>query len=163
MALQLVEQMKARYAQLEVRDRRALVGLSTFFGALVLWFGFWQPVNQYLADNQASRDAAYSLIQYMRASEQAARRAAGDSQVASQGGQSLLSTVSGFAQRQGIKPNRLQPEGGDAVSVWFDQVPFDALVVFMQELESRGIRVRQISVDREDTPGTVRARLVLSG
>ena len=77
-------------------------------------------------------------------------------------GQSLITEVSGAAQLAGIKPNRLQPEGSDEVSVWFDSVPFDDLIDWIVRLnDEHGISIRVISIDRQDTPGTVNARIVL--
>ena len=46
-----------------------------------------------------------------------------------------LLLVSSSAQAQGINPNRLQPEGENAVSLWFDDVAFSSV---MQLLERMG-------------------------
>ena len=157
-----VTTMLERYNQLEKRDRTALIGLATFFGLLILWFGVWQPVNTYYEDNKAERERQLSLIQYMRASESIARKSAAGSRQARASGQTLLSVISTTAQRLSIKPNRLQPEGNDTVSVWFDQVAFNTLVKLLSELDSRhGVTVKQITIDREDTAGMVRTRIVL--
>ena len=73
----------------------------------------------------------------------------------------MLTTVSRAAQSVGLKPSRLQPEGGDAVSVWFDAVGFNSLMLWVERLESSSIVVKQISIDRIDEPGQVSARVVL--
>lgn len=149
------------YAQLEQRDKIALSGLGIFFSLLFIYFAILGPVNKYHADSLAARDRQLSLIQYMRASENQARSASTGSQSATSG-QSLLTRVSRVAQQIGIKPNRLQPEGSDAVSVWFDSVAFNDLVKMLKRVQSQqGIVVQQISIDREDQPGMVRARIVL--
>lgn len=149
------------YAQLEQRDKIALSGLGIFFSLLFIYFAILGPVNKYHADSLAARDRQLSLIQYMRASENQARSASTGSQSATSG-QSLLTQVSRVAQQIGIKPNRLQPEGSDAVSVWFDSVAFNDLVKMLKRVQSQqGIVVQQISIDREDQPGMVRARIVL--
>jgi general secretion pathway protein M len=97
----------------------------------------------------------------MRASEKQARSVKAETR-STGGGQSLLSQVSRIAQQIGIKPNRLQPEGSDAVSVWFDSVAFNDLVKMLRQVQSQqGIVVQQISIDKEDQPGIVRARIVL--
>lgn len=149
------------YAQLGQRDKIALSGLGIFFSLLFIYFAILGPVNKYHADSLAARDRQLSLIQYMRASENQARSASTGSQSATSG-QSLLTQVSRVAQQIGIKPNRLQPEGSDAVSVWFDSVAFNDLVKMLKRVQSQqGIVVQQISIDREDQPGMVRARIVL--
>jgi general secretion pathway protein M len=155
------DKLKVRYVQLEQRDRIALNGLGLFFGLLFIYFALLNPMYTYHADSMADRDRQLSLIQYMRASEKQARSAKTDTR-STGSGRSLLSQVSRIAQQIGIKPNRLQPEGSDAVSVWFEGVAFNDLVKLLKQVQSQqGIVVQQISIDKEDQPGVVRARIVL--
>ncbi len=150
-----------RYQQLENRDRLALNGLGTFFGLLILYFVIWSPVNQYHEDSRAARDRELSLLQYMRKNEKQAR-ASSKGVGPNATGKSLLTLVSRAAQRNGIKPDRLQPEGSEAVSIWFSRVAFDDLIGLLKQIElTDGIYVQQISIDREDQPGTVKTRVVL--
>ncbi|MEX2327090.1 MAG: type II secretion system protein GspM, partial [Pseudomonadales bacterium] len=76
-------------------------------------------------------------------------------------GQSLLSEVSRSALEFNINPNRLQPEGTGGVSVWFDGVVFDDLMLWLQEQSAQGIYVQQVSIDRQAAAGKVNARIVL--
>ncbi len=148
------------YQALEKREQVALQSLSGFFAILIVYFLVWAPVVKYQEDSQTFRDRQLSLVQYMRASEKEAR-AQGQNGRQQLTGQSLLTEVSRTAQSLGIKPNRLQPEGNDAVSVWFDAVAFNDLIALLQQIRAQqGIVVRQISIDREG-PGLVRARIVL--
>lgn len=152
------------YRHMEKRDRVALNALAAFFALLFLYFGVWAPVNNYREESQDYRDRQLSLLQYMKTSEQRARQVAANAGQSSVAGQSLLTQVSNTAQQNRIKPNRLQPEANDSVSVWFDQVAFNDLIRWLRQLTvQRGVDVRQISIDRQDQPGTVNARIVLSG
>ena len=75
---------------------------------------------------------------------------------------SLLTTVTRTAQTVGVAPSKLQPEGNEAVSVWFDSVPFSRLMLFLERLKAtQNIVVRQISVESQDEPGKVSARVIL--
>ncbi|MEE2913434.1 MAG: type II secretion system protein GspM, partial [Pseudomonadota bacterium] len=78
-------------------------------------------------------------------------------------GQQLLNQVSRTTRQFDIKPTRLQPEGSDGVSVWFDDVAFNDLMRWLDSQTRSGIGVKQMSVDREESAGTVNARVVLSG
>ena len=161
LSIPVLDKITGRYLQLEKTERSALKALASFFTLLFLYFVIWNPVNQYHDSNEVERDRQLSVIQYMRASEKEARAS---SQGVNRGstGQSLLTVVSRTAQQMGIKPNRLQPEGADAVSVWFDGVAFDDLMLMLKQIQVRqGIVVQQISLDREEQPGIVRARIVL--
>jgi general secretion pathway protein M len=156
-----LEKLLDRYAQMEPGDRIALSGLGLFFSLLFIYFALLNPMYSYHADSLAARDRQLGLIQYMRASEKQARSVNTETR-STASGQSLLSQVSRIAQQIGIKPNRLQPEGSDAVSVWFDSVAFNDLVKMLRQVQSQqGIVVQQISIDKEDQPGVVRARIVL--
>ncbi len=57
---------------------------------------------------------------------------------------------------------RGEPESADRVRLHFEKVSFDALLGWVANLEHRfGIRVAQLSIEKETTPGQVRVRLVL--
>ncbi|XOV88667.1 MAG: type II secretion system protein GspM [Pseudomonadota bacterium] len=160
MALAALEVARSRFKALEPRDRVALLSLGVFFGLLLLYFGVWVPANTFFAERQANRDQQLRLVQYMRSTEQEARAAAaeGGNTV---NGQNLLTEVSRSAQQFGISPNRLQPEGSDGVSVWFDGVAFNDLIRWLEAQSRQGVAVRQLSIDRNAVSGTVNARIVL--
>ncbi|MCB1643913.1 MAG: type II secretion system protein M [Pseudomonadales bacterium] len=157
----IVRNLSSRYQSLDKRERLAVLALGTFFAGLILVYGIWMPAMDYQQQSLAERDRQLSLLQYMRASEQQARAASGSNRSAGGSGQSLLTQVSRSAQQFNIKPNRLQPEGDDAVSVWFDGVSFNDLAAWLQQQSRQGVVVRQISVDREEVTGTVNARIIL--
>lgn len=156
----MIANLRSRYMTLEPRDRTAVVVLSIFFGILTFYFAIWQPLHDFKASSQDELNRQAELLQSMRASEKEARASSGNSAPAPTG-QSLLTQVSRTAQQFGIKPNRLQPEGSDAVSVWFDEVSFNDLIKWLSSQSQSGMSVRQISIDREERPGRVNARIVL--
>lgn len=154
-----VKNILSRYRALERRDQTALLSLGIFVGILILYYGVWAPANDFFTSRQMQRDRELSLIKYMRASEDRAR-ASRSSTGQSVSGQALLSQISQTAQQFQISPNRLQPEGS-GVSVWFDDVPFDNLVRWLEAQSQKGITIRQVSIDREQDVGKVKARIVL--
>lgn len=158
----LLIELRSRYAELETREQRALMALSSFLLISGIYLLIWAPVTSYQAASQIEYERHLDLLTYLRSTETEARAVAGGGSVARQSGQSMLSAVSGAARITGINPSRLQPEGGDSVSVWFDSVSFTSLMRWLEKLQSeRGIAVRQISIDGRDQPGMVSARLVL--
>ena len=135
--------------------------LSYFFFGLVLYLGVWLPLKNYVQKSEAAHDRYLELLAYLESTQELAK-GAGNPSSAKQRGQSLLSTVSRSAEAIGIKPSRLQPEGGGAVSVWFEVVEFTKLMLWLERLESRqDIVARQVSIDRLEPSGQVSARLVL--
>ena len=157
-----LQELRGRYRALERRDRLALNSLSAFLGLIILYLGIWSPVQDYLAVSRADHQHQQSLLGYLKSTEQQARAVSGNGAATRASGQNLLTSVSRAAQGVDIKPSRMQPEGSDAVSVWFEAVPFTRLMLWLERLESsQGIVVRQISIDRQDQPGQVSARIVL--
>lgn len=152
------DQAGARLDSLEARERHALVALGLFLAALLFYLAVWAPVSRYVAQGQAERDRQLGLLQYFQATEAEARAQKGGKAAS----QSLLSEVSRSAQALGLNPSRIQPEGRDAVSVWFDQVAYTRLMRWLEQLaDSRKIAVRQITLERQSVSGQVSARLVL--
>lgn len=154
-----VKNLLVRYRTLERRDQTALIGLGIFLGVLVLYYGVWLPSNEFFESRQLQRNRELSLITYMRASEDRARASSATSGQ-NVSGQALLTQISQTAQHFKINPNRLQPEGSNGVSVWFDDVPFNDLVRWLEQQSQKGITIRQISIDRGDDEGKVKARIV---
>lgn len=157
-----MEKASRAYTELEPRDRYALTGLAVFFSLLFVVVGIWQPAVNYAASAEASRNTQRELIEWMNSTAVQARATAGNQVTARRSGQSLLTSVSRTAKAFNIKPDKLQPEGNDEVSVWFEAVAFNMLISWLEELQMKqGIRVKQISVDKDEQPGTVNARIVL--
>ena len=159
---QYIEELQSRFLALEKREQRALFALAGVLTVLVFYLAVWSPLNTWVADSQHDHDRYLELLTYLRATEDEARTSAENGGGLQGIGQPLLTSVSRAAQTIGINPNRMQPEGSDAVSVWFDAVSFTRLMSWLEQLESQnGIVVRQISIDRGGSPGQVSARLVL--
>lgn len=160
MELQFVRTARQRFLALEPRDRFALQGLAVFFAVLFVYFGIWAPANNFFESKLAERDHELGIVKYMRASEARARALKTD-RTPQVSGQALLTQVSRTAQQYNINPNRLQPEGSEGVSVWFDDVVFNDLVRWLELQSQQGVTIRQISIDRQQEPGKVNARVVL--
>lgn len=153
--------LQSRFLDLEKREQNALVLLSAFFVAVIFYMAVWTPVNAFVDDSRLDRDRHLELLQYLKSTEAEARAAGGNRGRTPVSGQALLTQVSRTAQSVGINPSRMQPEGNDAVSVWFDKVAFTRLMLWLERLEGRGIVVRQVTIDRQENAGEVSSRLVL--
>lgn len=158
---QFLDDVRSRFDDLEKRERIALTGLAVFLSTVVFYLAVWAPINEFVDDGQRDYARHLSLLEHLRSTEAEARASKGKSQRQVSSG-SLLTTVTKAAQAVGVSPSRMQPEGSDAVSVWFDSVAFTRLMLFLERLQAReGVVVRQISVERQDESGKVSARLVL--
>ncbi len=156
------EDLKSRFADLEKREQTALLMLTGFLALVLFYVAVWSPTQSFVIDSEQDYNRHLDLLEYLRSTESDAVAASGNSTDKTAGGRSMLTTVSRTAQSVGVSPSRMQPEGNDAVSVWFDEIAFSQLMLLLERLESgQGIVVRQISIDRRDQPGLVSARVVL--
>ncbi|MBT3427178.1 MAG: type II secretion system protein M [Gammaproteobacteria bacterium] len=150
-----------KYAALPRRDRGMLAVLTVFLVVVLGYLLVWTPVDEYRQRGMEDRDRHLELLEMMRRTEIQARQKS-VSKGSAVTGRNLLSIISREAQQLNIKANRLQPEGQDAVSLWFDNIPFDDLLMLLEKVQSEyGVSVEQIVVDRGESGGAVRTRLIL--
>jgi general secretion pathway protein M len=155
-------ELKSHFQELEKREQIALTALSAFLVGVVLYLGVLTPVNEFVAGSRLDFERHHKLYEYLDSTSAQAKQASKSGGKTKASGQSLLTSISRSTQSIGIRPSRMQPEGSDAVSVWFDSVAFSQLMLWVERLESQhSIVVRQITIDRKDQPGQVSARLLL--
>lgn len=143
-------------------DQQRLRWLAGFLALLFLWVGVVNPVLSFRdraagALTQAQNDLAWLNSNYGALSAALAQR----KQAAPQG-DAALDAVAASAQAHGLTLNRFSPEGGGRLALSLDQATYASLIAWLLELaEERGLQVLNLSLDRTDTPGMVRARIVL--
>jgi general secretion pathway protein M len=152
-----------RYNQLAQREQRLLLVTAVVILVTLLFLLVWEPVFK-------ARDSARAQLSDARALAQQLERAASQVVVARPAGaaaanrdRSLLAIVDQAARSGtlGKQPNRIQPDGDDAVRVWVEDIALERLLRWMAELESRhGLTVVSADIERRD-PGQANARLQL--
>lgn len=150
------------FRQQSLSDQQRLRWLAGFLVLVLLWVGVVNPVLTFRdraagALSQAQNDLAWLNSNYGALSAALAQR----KQAAPQG-DGALDAVAASAQAHGLTLNRFSPEGGGRLALSLDQAPYASLMAWLVELaENRGLQVLNLSLDRTDTPGMVRARIVL--
>jgi len=153
--------IRARFRLLERSEKRAVALLVSFFAVVLAYYLVWSPLMNWRASAEEFRDSSYQTLQMMRDTESVARIRGSGGQARSD--EPLLTLISTAAREQGLNPNRLQPEGEDTVSLWFDEVPFAEVMRLLEKAaQIPGLQIQQLVIDRSDKPGTVRARVVIS-
>ncbi|HEC15843.1 MAG TPA: type II secretion system protein M [Sedimenticola sp.] len=153
-------------ANLQPRERRVLVfgalSLAAMLGYLFLFEPFMAERDQLINRVQAQRTLRAQLAR-IAGEAKALRAGAGRRDNAVQG--TLLAVVSKTSRSGGIKESmkRIAPEGGKKARLWFENVSFDKLMAWLAAISgSNGIKVENINVTAEDTPGLVRVKLTLT-
>jgi general secretion pathway protein M len=146
------------------RDRQIVTALAIMLSLAIGFTFIWLPIHDWSVAAQQRQQAGTSLLEWMRANEAAARAAGasggGGTRASGQG--SLLTLVANSAAEAGIQLTRVQPEA-TGVSVMLQNQPFSEVLRWLTKMaEQHQVTIRQISIDRQTTPGVVNARVTLA-
>ncbi|KZY73507.1 type II secretion system protein GspM [Oleiphilus sp. HI0067] len=124
----------------------------------------WVPAQSYMDRAEQDLKDKAALLELVKSSRDQLRSSSSNTSNASNlNSQQLVSTVTNMARKQSLNLKRFEPSGENKVKLWVEDVSFDTLVTWLSTLErSVGVQVEQISVEKEDKPGVVSARLTLS-
>lgn len=158
--------LRKQYEMLPQRDRLALKVLSVVLSAVIIYFAMWQPAFQYKQNaelNLERNQQLLALINENRSVLSSGSRSGGKSARKILDSQQLVSSVTNLAKQKGIVLKRFEPSGDSKLKVWVDDVSFDKMMVWLSTMrKSLNVTVEQISIDKDDDPGKVSARLTLS-
>ncbi|MDP3294265.1 MAG: type II secretion system protein M [Nevskia sp.] len=155
---------RARYEALQPREQTLVSIAAVMVIVALLYSAIWQPIvhhrQQLASELQSARAVAGSLAQ----AEFDVRSASPLSAPLVGSDVSLLTAVDQAAKNGTLKkpPARLQPDGDNQARIWFEDVEFDVLLRWMNELQTRyGVRIEVADIERQPTPGLVNARLAV--
>jgi general secretion pathway protein M len=145
---------------LQANERTMVTALIASLVVAILYTSVWSPLSEWSnrADVQYQRQLA--VLDWIRLHENEAK-AAGQRAEASRESGSLPTVVANSAARAGLQLLRYQPEAG-GISVVLQNQSFDALISWIADLEQTDhVAVKQISIDSQNEPGLVNARITL--
>ena len=157
----LILQIRQRIQELERKEKLAILALSVFLVLLTFFLVIWFPIYEYKEKQRDSYERSLDLLLYLQSTEEEARSVKVDGSKR-MSGQTLLTKVTRTAKTAGIQPSRLQPEGNDSVSIWFDSVSYRELMLFLERLELReAIYIIQLSIDKGNQSGKISSRVTV--
>jgi general secretion pathway protein M len=148
-----------RWQQLPPRDRLALLWLSGFLAALLVYLLIWLPVQHQL---QASRNwytQQSELHSYLLANAEQARQAAAQPQ-SGIAPEALQGLVTSSAQAAGLSIERVDADPS-GMQVNLAPSAFASLLPWLQQLQTSGVVFSEVSLQRGEN-GMVLARLSLA-
>lgn len=158
--------MQHWWAGLQPRERLLIAAAGIVLCILAIYLLIWEPLAQQRASLQNSIAAKRGQLTWMR--EQAVTvqqlRRAGASAASIDDRRSLLAVVDQSLARAGLKAQlqRMEPDGADAVKLWFEGSDFDTLMRWLaQTRQQYGLRVGSLRIQPQDKPGLVGANLSL--
>lgn len=159
----LLTQIRTAFEKLSARERQLVLVAVGTVAVLLLYLAIWEPlVNAHARRAEALESARAVAVRI----EAAAALVQGRSGAAARQNGTLLSVIDQSSREPtlGKAPSRIQPDGAGekTVKVWFDDVPFDKLMRWLGELESRhGVRVASAEIARGGAAGLVTVQLSL--
>ena len=157
----LILQIRQRIQELERKEKLAILALLVFLASLTFFLLVWLPIYEYKEKQRVSYERSLDLLLYLQSTEEEARSVKVDGSKR-MSGQTLLTKVTRTAKTAGIQPSRLQPEGNDSVSIWFDSVSYRELMLFLERLQSReAIYIIQLSIDKGNQSGKISSRVTV--
>jgi general secretion pathway protein M len=156
---------RARFEARPPREQLILaVGAVVVVLALV-YLLLWQPfalARDHASGRLAAARTLAARIEQIGAQGQALHAGGGAPVV---GPEASLLTAVDQASKDGVlgkAPSRVQPDGDKQVRVWVEDVPFDAMLRWMDDLQNRyAVRVDAVTLEKRPAAGTVNARLSL--
>lgn len=160
---QRLQELLQRYNELAPRERRMVALAAAVVLVTILYLVIWEPLAQARQARAEALAQAREVAQQLEvAAASAAANRGGNTPVQGRG-QSLLTVVDQAARASTLgKPlSRLQPDGDTKVRAWIEDVPFDGLLRWLADLQTRyGISIENAEIEARGN-GTVSARLSL--
>ncbi|MEQ1440556.1 type II secretion system protein M [Fontimonas sp. SYSU GA230001] len=158
----LVEQLREALLSRSPRERIMLLAAALVVACTLLYLLVWEPL--VTADLQRKAALERARLTAARIEEIAVRVQSMSAGRRTDRNTSLLAAVDQTSRSPtlGKAPSRLQPEGDREVKIWIDDVPFDNLLRWLQELDTRyGITPASAEIERAAAAGVVNVRLTL--
>ncbi len=132
---------------------------------LLLYLLLWRPFSQalekkaLLVENQqitlSWMQDNLGLVKQLRSQQRGTRGGSNEA---------LLTLVDRTAKKINLRQQiqRIKPQGDNAVQLWVEQAPFDTVMQWLGQLtQTHAIEIDSLTIDKQEKPGLVNARLVL--
>ena len=145
---------------LQANERTMVTALVASLVVAILYTSVWSPLSEWSNRADALYQRQLAVLDWMRLHENEAKEAGQRAEASRESG-SLPTVVANSAARAGLQLLRYQPEAG-GISVVLQNQSFDALIAWIADLEQTDhVAVKQISIDSQNEPGLVNARITL--
>jgi len=150
---------------LNPRERRLVIGGGIFLLVFVLYQLTWAPFTNGVANMQSRVDKQQQDLLWMQQAAQEALTLQGGSagRRAVHTG-SLLGLIEKTARQRGLGASirKVQPEGQNGVRMWLDKVSFDAVMIWLDELQNKqGVVISSFSAESIAQSGRVNIRMLV--
>ncbi|WP_296052379.1 type II secretion system protein M [uncultured Alteromonas sp.] len=154
--------LKQKFTALTEREQRLVVLSGVVIVLGIFYWGLWAPLNQSISQQSQLLETNKKLVSWVEEQSQKAAQLRRTQSAPKRVSGSLPQLVTSTSSNHSLSISRMQPQG-DEIQVWIDEAPFNNLVSWLNELETRGIVIEQLDVAEANTPGIIKVRrLVLT-
>ena len=140
----------AKYHHLSQRERIAVVALIFFLSIFLFYKVLWQPIHLGAKQAKQAYDNEVALSVLLKSNEETLKRVSASASMGHtlRDGSTLLSFVTSSAQKRQIQLARFEPKK-ETLQVWLDQVTLQQIIPWLSDLESQGIVIDSIQIDKQ--------------
>lgn len=159
----MIEQIKNGWEDASERDQKLVLILACVIIVAVIYFAFWKPLANDLANNQQQLKNAQQTLQWVEKNAAKLVQAGANSQSKVQPKANLSQLVNRIAKQKNITISRIQTRAGQ-VDIWIKEVEFNAFIDWLSILKNKyNVQVNSVDLNRDKISGIVKVnRLALS-
>ncbi|MEW8189874.1 MAG: type II secretion system protein M [Candidatus Thiodiazotropha endolucinida] len=157
--------MKEWWQSKTPQEHMALIIGAAAILLLLVYLLLWRPFNQALDKKALLVESQQLTLNWMQDNLDLVKNLRSQQRGKSTGSnEALLTLVDRTAKKIRLRQQiqRIKPQGDNAVQLWIEEAPFDTIIKWLGQLtQTHAIEIDSLTIDRQDKPGLVNARLVL--
>ncbi|MBT3092458.1 MAG: type II secretion system protein M [Candidatus Thiodiazotropha sp. (ex Lucina pensylvanica)] len=157
--------MKEWWQSKTPQEHMALIIGAAAILLLLVYLLLWRPFNQALGKKALLVESQQLTLNWMQDNLDLVKNLRSQQRGKSAGSnEALLTLVDRTAKKIRLRQQiqRIKPQGDNAVQLWIEEAPFDTIIKWLGQLtQTHAIEIDSLTIDRQDKPGLVNARLVL--
>lgn len=157
-----IEQWQQKWRELSPSDQRALGILGFVAGGLFIVYGLFVPAKTFFDEAHARAQESRELVHWMQSQRPVLGRIT-PANAGAQASGTLLQRVTGAAKQHQVTIKRFEPEGDNRIRLWIEEVRYQDLQPWLNQLIQVQLAVRTINLDALPEQGMVSARLTIEG
>ncbi|MBW9265950.1 MAG: type II secretion system protein M [Candidatus Thiodiazotropha sp. (ex. Lucinisca nassula)] len=157
--------MKEWWQSKTPQEHMALIIGAAAILLLLVYLLLWRPFNQALDKKALLVESQQLTLNWMQDNLDLVKNLRSQQRGKSAGSnEALLTLVDRTAKKIRLRQQiqRIKPQGDNAVQLWIEEASFDTIIKWLGQLtQAHAIEIDSLTIDRQDKPGLVNARLVL--
>ncbi len=154
--------MKIWFTSLPLREQRLLIAGAIALFALIL-LSTSLNMHETKERNEKRLAGGIETLTWVKGAVATIKSSSGGGVARQMRNKSLIQISELASARSGIRSTRFQPSGENDAQIWFEEVPFTALMQYISRMEQDGgVNIESVSMNAAKIKGLVNARIKFS-